>query len=289
MSRLSVVVPSDIASLRTLLAAAMTPVHFVAGGTDMLIAGRVPTDAGLLVDLSHVADMSIITTEGGHIRIGAATTVAALASHDGLRTRLPALSDAAVQCGSVQIRNRATIGGNIANASPAADLLPVLHAAGALLGLIERNGARSEVALADFAAAPGRLIVEIILPENDILPCSAFVKLGPRRDLTIARLSLALLAELQNGHFGAVRITAGAIGPIPLRLQLAEAALAGRELGAATLRDFLSALTAEVDAAIPGRSSRPYKRRAIAGLGLDLIARIAGLSTADPLFEDATA
>lgn len=66
MSRLSVIVPSDIPSLRTLLAAAMTPVHFVAGGTDVLIAGRVPTDAGLLVDVSHVADMSIITTEGGN-------------------------------------------------------------------------------------------------------------------------------------------------------------------------------------------------------------------------------
>jgi len=127
----------------------------------------------------------------------------------------------------------------------------------------------------------------VILPGDALFPYSAFVKLGPRRDLTISRLNLALLAEYQNNHFGAVRVEAGALGLGPLRLPLAEIALAGRKLEPATLRDFLSALAAEVDAAIPGRNSQIYKRRAVAGLGLDLIAQAVGLSPRDRLFEEA--
>ena len=289
MITLNVVAPADLSTLRSLLAAAATPVHFLAGGTDLLIAGRLLPDTGLLVDLSRMAGMTFIAARDGEISIGPATTVAGLAAHEGLRARFPALSEAAAQCGSVQIRNRATIGGNIANASPGADLMPVLLAAGARLSLLEPDCEWNEVSLLDFAPAPGRLIVEVILPKESILPCSAFVKLGARRDLTISRLSLALLAELQDGRFGAVRLAAGAIGPKPRRLPLAERALEGRRLEPASLRDFLSALTAEVDTAIAGRASQPYKRYAIAGLGLDLIARISGISPRHELFEEALA
>ncbi|TIP35313.1 MAG: hypothetical protein E5X69_25165, partial [Mesorhizobium sp.] len=83
--------------------------------------------------LSRIAGMAFICADDGGIRVGGATTVAAIAAHRGIATRLPALAEAAAQCGSVQIRNRATIGGNIANAAPAADLVPVLVAAKARL------------------------------------------------------------------------------------------------------------------------------------------------------------
>lgn len=289
MSVLNIVAPADLSTLRSLLATSTKRVHFLAGGTDLLVAERLLLDTGLLVDLSRMAGMGFIAAGDGDISIGPTTTVGALAAHEGLRARFPALSEAAAQCGSVQIRNRATIGGNIANASPGADLIPVLLAAGARLSLLERDCTWSELTLLDFAPAPGRLIVEIILPSEGILPRSAFVKLGARRDLTISRLSLALLAELQDGRFGAVRLAAGAIGPKPRRLPLAERALEGRRLEPATLRDFLSALVVEVDTAIPGRASLPYKRGAVAGLGLDLIARISGVSPRDQLFEEALA
>jgi len=289
MSALSVVAPPDLSTLRSLLAGAATPVHFLAGGTDLLIAGCPLPDTGLLVDLSRMDGMAHIATEGADIRIRAATTVVMLADHCGLRARFPALSEAAAQCGSVQIRNRATIGGNIANASPGADLLPVLLAAGARLCLLEPGGEWNVVAILDFAPAPGRLIVEVILPNAGILPRSAFVKLGVRQDLTISRLSLALLAELQDGRFGVVRLAAGAIGPKPRRLPHAESALEGRRLEPGTLRDFLSSLVVEVDNAIAGRASQLYKRRAIAGLGLDLIARISGMNPRHELFEEALA
>lgn len=287
MSGLSVATPVDAAELRALLSAAVGPINFIAGGTDMLIAGRPLPAGGVLIDLSRVAGMAFISANEDGIHIGGATTVAAIAEDRRLRTRLPALAEAAAQCGSVQIRNRATIGGNIANAAPAADLLPVLVATGARLECIARDGTSCEVPICDYVPDRGYLIAHVIVPANGLLPYSAFVKLGPRQDLSISRLNIAMLAEFQDGHFGNVQIAAGALAPRPLRLPVAEAALAGKELGPAALRDFLSALTAEVDAAIPSRSSQAYKRRAIAGLGLDLVAQALGLSPRERLFEDA--
>jgi len=273
----------DQAALAALMATG--PLSFVAGGTDVMVAGRGLTGAGRLVDLSRVAGLAFIAATGADIRIGAATTVAALAADPALRARLPALAQAAAQCGSVQIRNRATIGGNIANAAPAADLIPVLLAAEARLRLALPGGARAEVVLDGFTLPPGALITEVILPGPALLGRSAFAKLGARRELTIARLNLALLADYHHGRFGAVRLVAGALGPRPRRLPRAEAALAGQVLKAATLRTWLAALTAEVEAAIPGRAALAWKRRAIAGAGLAVVADVAGLALDAPLFE----
>jgi carbon-monoxide dehydrogenase medium subunit len=194
MSETSVAAPADLAELRAMLSAVAGPINFIGGGTDMLIAGRPMPAVGLLIDLSRIAGMAFICADDGGIRVGGATTVAAIAAHRGIATRLPALAEAAAQCGSVQIRNRATIGGNIANAAPAADLVPVLVAAKARLGCIGRDGASRELAICDYAPDRGFLIAEVILPRDGLLPRSAFVKLGPRLDLSISRLNIALLA-----------------------------------------------------------------------------------------------
>jgi len=287
MTALAIATPPDLAALATLLA--QGPLGFIAGGTDVMVAGRGLPAAGRLVDLSRVPELAFIAATGADIRIGAATTVAALAADPALRARLPALAQAAAQCGSVQIRNRATIGGNIANAAPAADLIPVLVAAAARLWLILPGGARVERALDGLTLPPGALITEVILPGTKLLGRSAFAKLGVRRDLTIARLNLALLTDYQGGRFGAVRLVAGALGPRPRRLPRAEAALAGQVLNPATLRGWLAALTAEVEAAIPGRAALPWKRRAIAGPGLEVVAGVAGLALDAPLFEEVAA
>jgi len=140
--------------------------------------------------------------------------------------------------------------------------------------------------LARLRQAEGALIAEVILPGAALWPRSAFVKLGPRRDLTIARLNLAAMAEYHDGRFGEVRLLAGALGPRPVALTRAAMALGGRVLSSATLRELLAALAADVDAAIPGRASRLWKRRAIGGLGLDLVAALAGMSPRDALFDE---
>lgn len=282
MSGLSVARPADMDAIRALMAQDMA-LHFVAGGTDMLIAGRKRPQEGVLVDLGRTAGLAGITEAGDHIRIGAATTVARLASDPLLSARLPALTQAAAQCGAVQIRNRATIGGNIAQAAPAADLLPPLWAAGARLEIRDREGARV-VGIDEFVAAPGTLVAAVLLPVRTLAPLSGFAKLGARRELTISKLNLAVLMWRQGARIVDLRIVAGALGPRPIRLTDAEAALRGETLSPEVLEGFSQALQAEVDAAIPGRASRPWKRRAIVGSGFDLIAGLCGHSPRDPLF-----
>ncbi|MGP2490526.1 FAD binding domain-containing protein [Mesorhizobium sp. PUT5] len=286
MTALAPARPTDLAALARLMAGPL-PVRFIAGGTDLLLPGRPLPRQGLLVDVSAINGLAGIKADGGDIEIGGATTVAALAAHAGLAKRFPALGQAAAECGSVQIRNRATLGGNVANAAPAADLVPVLALAEARLRLMMPGGASAEIPLGDFHPEAGGLIVKAVLPEARLLPRSAFAKLGPRRDLTISRLNMAAMGEFSNGRFGALRLVAGSLGPRPIRLGRAGAALAGRPLTSAALRDFMQALSEEVNAAIPGRASRSWKRQAIRGLGLDLIARLCGLSPRDPLFDEA--
>lgn len=121
---MNALIPARPPDLRTLVALMKrsSPVYFVAGGTDLLTSARQMPLVGTLVDLSGVHDLAFIESSGADIRIGGATTIAAIAAHTKLAARFSALSQAAGECGSMQIRNRATLGGNIANAAPAADL-----------------------------------------------------------------------------------------------------------------------------------------------------------------------
>ncbi len=276
--------PEDLDALHRLMSAG-GPVLPVAGGTDLLVAGRELPRQAVLVDLSAMPELQGIDTQARDIRIGAATTSAALEASAGLAARFPALVQAASECGSVQIRNRATIAGNIANAAAAADLIPPLLLAGARVEGLLPGGTSHALPLEDYRTGTGLVITAVTLPAGGFEPLSAYVKLGPRRDLTIARLNLAATARLERGWLAGLRIIAGAIGPRPIPLARAAAALEGQALTPDNLRGFLDALSAEVDAAIPGRASQAWKRQAIRGLGIDLLARLLGLSNRDPIFE----
>jgi len=282
MSPLEAAAPTDRAALAALLAQTRGAVAFIAGGTDILVAPRSLPSAGLLVDLSRTRDLAGVVVEADVLRIGAATTLAALAGHALIRARLPALAEAAALCGCVQIRNRATLGGNVATTSAASDITPVLACFDARFRTLSRHGERLLTfdALVPAAGGSGLAAGEAIVAAEIALSGrpgrSAFAKLGPRDDLAIARLNLTLEAEFDGARFGATRLIAGAVAPAPLRLARAEAALAGRTPDAATLADFDRALIAEIEAAIPGRASLGYKRRAAVGLGRDLLARLIG-------------
>jgi xanthine dehydrogenase FAD-binding subunit len=263
------------------------PLHLIAGGTDLLVAGRVLPTTGRLIDLTALPALRGIDCSGPDIRIGATTTAAQIEHHAGLVRRFPALVQAAAECGSVQIRNRATIAGNIANAAAAADLIPPLLLAGACLEGIAPDGSAMVMPLQDHTRACRLLITAVILPAGGHGPTSAFVKLGPRRDLTIARLNMAATADMRGDRLFGLRLIAGALGPRPISLARAATVLEGQRLTATLLCGFLDALTAEVDAAIPGRASQSWKRQAIRGLGIDLVARLMNLTNRDPLFEGA--
>lgn len=285
MSGLYAAAPADLGALKAMLANAAGPLCYVAGGTDMLVSPREPPHDGWLVDISRTLGLGDISLSDGTLRIGATATLTHLIRSDLIRQHLPVLAQAADLCGSVQIRNRATVGGNAANASPAGDLLPVLKCLDASFQVMRRNGGGESLAFDSLligagrtSLTPGSLITRIDIPLGPRLGRCAFVKLGRRDDLTISRLNLIMEADFDTGagQFGAVRLVAGAIAPVPLRLDAVADELARKPITQETARRFLEALADAVDGAIPNRASHGYKRRAIMGLGLDLLAQITG-------------
>ncbi len=257
-------------------------ITYIAGGTDLILALEHSVQPGLIVDLSAIHDLDFVDIDEERVRIGAATTMSALARHPALAVRLPVLAEAARQVGSVQIRNRATIGGNIASAVPAGDLLPVLKCLDCSVEVLRRDGTTTRYEFDETVIGPGETCLgdgDMIVAGSIPLPfaknrVSAFGKIGRRTAPTIARISLAVCANYapENSRINDIRIVAGAIGPVPLRLYAVEQRLKGRIVDQMLADDFLNALTAAVDSAIPGRYSQNYKRRAVMGLGLDLMA-----------------
>jgi len=296
MTALRAASPADLGALKALIAETSGPLCYIAGGTDLLVAPRAPPDEGWLIDISRTAGLAFIRADAAALRIGATTTFDALARDPTIRRLFGALAQAAGESGSAQIRNRATIGGNVAGASPAGDLLPVLKCADARFAVLGRDGGERRLAFDALVVGHGRtslargeLIAEIEIPLARRLARSAFVKLGRRDDLAISRLNLTMEADFDfsTRRFGEARLIAGALAPTPLGLESAAETLRGAELGRPLVRAFSGALLRAVDAAIPGRGSRPYKRRAVVGLGLDLLEAITGVKGLDLLMESA--
>ncbi len=285
-------IPADLDALRALLAEASGPICYIAGGTDLLVAPRAPPGEGLLIDISRTAGLAFVKADETTLRIGAATTFDALARDPSIRRLFGALALAAELSGCAQIRNRATIGGNVAGASPAGDLLPALQCADARFKVLGRDGAERRLAFDALilgagrtSLAPGDLVAEIEIPLAGRLSRSAFVKLGRRDDLAISRLNLTMEADFDSvtPRFGEARLVAGAIAPTPLRLESVAQTLRGRTLSGPVIRAFTRALASAIDAAIAGRASQPYKRRAVIGLGLDLLQTITGMNGLDAI------
>ncbi len=278
--------PGNIQEVAALIGSFSGNISYVAGGTDLVIALENGPQPDLIIDISRMDELNFIEADSEAVRIGAATPTSTLAEHHELVTNFPILMQAAEQVGSVQIRNRATIGGNIASAMPGGDLLPVLKCLDCQIEVLRRDQTMTTHALDEVVIGVGKtrfdngdMITAIRIPlqfgRNRI---SAFAKIGRRRKLAIARLNLAVLADYDSGtnYINDFRIVAGAIAPVPLRLQLVEQRLRGRIVNQAFADDFLQTLTAAVDAAIPGRISQAYKRRAVMGLGLDLMHSLFG-------------
>lgn len=263
---ISFVAPTSMAELINILSGPGQQT-LIAGGTDLLVAPTTLSQTGVIVDLGRLPDLQRIEIQDNVLIIGAGVTVARLAHDPLIRQFAPALADAADDFGSVQIRNRATIGGNMANGAAAADLAPPLAVMSALAATVSPDGAGLLPVMDLLAARPAiparTALVAFHLPMQSKGSIGAFVKLGRRQEPTISRLTLAA-AEQQ----GTIRIVAGAIGPTPRRLKLAETALNNGGTG------FPDALADEVTAAIAGRASLVYKAQAIRALGGDLLHRL---------------
>ena len=211
----------------------------LAGGTDLsiLLEGGLKTPA-VLIDLGPIGELRFLREEDGRHLIGATATHADIASHFG---RLRCLSLAASSVGSPQIRNAATAGGNIANASPSGDTYPPLLALDARVKLVSSSGER-EVALNEVATGPGETSIrpdEIITEINfDDVPDGAytdFVKVGLRNALAISVASAAVIAWGEGGVITDIRIACGAVAPRAMRMHEVEDLVRGKEHSASLL------------------------------------------------------
>lgn len=258
--------------------------RLIAGGTDVIPqmqAGRFQADR--LIDLSRVTELSYIEPKNGStIEIGGLTNYMRLINSPLLQAEAPLLVQAAELVGAVQTRYRGTLGGNIANASPAGDTLPPLLALNAAVTLVSAAGERT-LPLVDLLQGPGKTALarnEVIHHISfDRLPANAksiFLKLGNRRGMAIAVVSVAVLLQLdQARRVEEVRIALGAVAPTPIRCPRAEAVLKGQPLTEALIEATAASATHECAPIDDVRASAGYRRQMVKVLvrrGLHMLA-----------------
>jgi CO/xanthine dehydrogenase FAD-binding subunit len=240
----------------------------IAGGTDLLVQMRAGREVGRLIDVSNLSDApAVMSQKDGLVELSALAPISRVIG--ALEGRLPALKASARLFGSIQIRNRATIGGNLQNASPAADMVPPLVAADATVHLDGPDGKR-DVPVAELATGPGRTVLgpgewidtlTVPLPEDE----EGFRKLGGREAMAISIVSVAWRwAREEDGTLSGVRIAVGAVAPTVIRAEQAEQELEGRRPTPEVVSSAVAAMRAAVAPIDDVRGSAWY-RREVAG------------------------
>jgi CO/xanthine dehydrogenase FAD-binding subunit len=262
----------------------------IAGGTDLLPrlrAGAVAPD--LLVDLRRLPLREIVASPDA-LHIGACATHTQVAASAAIRSAFPALAEACRAVGGPPVRNRGTIGGNLANASPAADTAPPLLAYDAQVVIAGVQG-EHVLPLSEFFTGPGRtalaqgeLLVDVRLPWPSARTAAAYLKLGRRQAMAVAVVGVAArLTVTADGRVEVARLALGSAAPVPLRAVAAEALLLGRRLPADP--DFREAALAAAAACAPIsdlRAGAAYRRRMV-----EVLARRALVQVCQALAGDA--
>lgn len=243
-------------------------VKIIAGGTDLLIRHYERLDCleGIM-DIGKIPALTQVET-GETVRIGALATHQVIGDHPWLQRHTPVLCQGALEVGAPQIRNRGTLGGNLANASPAADTAPPLMVLGAQVEL-SGPGQRRSVPIEEFFTGPGRtvlqpnqLITAVTFPAPKPNQGGAYIKLGKRKAMAIATVSIALQVTVLDNKLSDLRICMGSVAPIPLRAVKTEAVLRGQDLSSLPLQEAAAQLRAEITPIDDIRGTAAYRRQA---------------------------
>lgn len=244
--------PTTASAAVSLLAAAQVPAKLLAGGTDLLIQMRSGLQQpALLVDLKGIAEMNTVAAENGGFRIGAAMGCMALVENESFAKAWPGVTDAVKLIGSIQIKGRASVGGNVCNASPAADSVPALIAAGAIASILGPTG-RRDVAVEDIAAGPGKntlakgeIVTSFVLPKRAPRSGDAYLRFTPRTEMDIAVVGVGVNLTLDDkGVCSAARIGLGAVAERALLVPAAAATLIGSKVDEAALAKLAATVSA---------------------------------------------
>ncbi len=240
----------------------------LAGGTDVIVQARERRrEIHLLVDIKRLAEVSALAVGDAGLEIGAAVPLYRVYGDADVRRRYPALVEAAHVIGGTAIQGRATLGGNLANASPAADSIPAMIALGGGARVAGPGGAR-EIPVAEFCTAPGRsvlqpaeFIVSLRFPAPAPRSGSAWERFIPRNEMDIAVVNAAAYVALDGDVVAEARLALGAVAPTPLALTDVAAALVGRPLDEAAIENAATAAAAAARPISDMRGTEAQRRR----------------------------
>jgi len=264
--------PSTVKEATEILADLGRRAKVMAGGTDLLVnmrAGELRPD--YLVDLQGIGALGQLKHDTDGLKIGAAVTLRAMETDEAVRKQFGVLAHAAAVVGSVQIRNLGTIGGNICNASPSADMAPPLLVLNARARIAGAGGRRS-LPLADFFVGPGRtaleedeILIGLDVPAMPPRSGASYLRVSTRRAMDLAVVGVAALVVLEEGDSVCreARIALGSVAPTPIRAREAEKLLKGKTLGRGAIAE---AAAAAVKAARPisdVRGTAEYRREMV--------------------------
>jgi CO/xanthine dehydrogenase FAD-binding subunit len=253
----------------------------IAGGTDvMVLYGAGTLRARKLVSIWNLRELRDIEESSDEIAIGAACTYTDLRRHPAIAREFPMLARAASWTGGIANQNRGTLGGNIANASPAADCLPALLAYDAELTLTSIRGER-RISYRGFhtnykktTMEVDELIRAIHLKKKFASYLSYARKVGARQSQAIAKVSIAVLGRVADGVIEDIHIALGSVAPIPLRLEKLERELTGKEPAQFTADELKRAVAAEIAPIADIRSTAEYRSTVAGNLVVDFLDRL---------------
>jgi CO/xanthine dehydrogenase FAD-binding subunit len=255
--------------------------YILAGGTDLLVQMKSGVrEPGVIVDVKKIPEMVSITEKKGSYVIGAATPAAVIGEHKKLRKAWPGVVEAINLIGSTQVQGRASAGGNLCNASPAADSVPALVAAGCTVAVQGPKGKRT-VPVEKFAAGPGKttlkpgeIVVSLTLPARPKNSSDAYLRLIPRTEMDIAVVGVGVSLTMKGDTVKDARVGLGAVAPTVLLVDKAAKALIGSKLDDKALDAAAAACSAACKPIDDKRGTIHYRTK-IAGVLLKRAAMIA--------------
>ena len=244
--------PNSIDEAVALLASAGGKARILAGGTDLLVQIRMGfASPELIIDIKNIPELRAITSSKGAIRVGAAVSGAELGEHADVSKAWPGVVEATELIGSTQIQGRASLGGNLCNASPAADTVPALVAAGAVCRVVGTGGERN-VPVEEISTGPGstslrddEFVVDFDFPVRPARSSDAYLRFIPRTEMDIAVVGAGVSLTLaEDGSCQDARVSLGAVAPTVVLLEEGAKALIGTTIDEGALKELDSAARA---------------------------------------------
>lgn len=260
--------PANLGEALDLLARESGVWKAFAGGTDLMVlleAGKLPHKNYL--NIWNLPELRGIEVTETHVTLGALTTYTEVQDHATLREEFPMLCQAASETGGLAIQNRGTLGGNIVNASPAADSPPALLAYDAELELVSKEGMRNipyskfHTGYKQMNIRPEELLRAIRLPRASKRSTNYYRKVGTRKAQAISKVCFAAVGWMNGDQIEDVRIALGSVAPVPIRCLRTESALRNKRINAETLAAAKAALSDEIAPIDDQRSTKDYRLR----------------------------